>query len=161
MGWKREAWAWWLPFVTMIRERWSLWSALHLMTMGFSWTEYSGGPLGLFQLPLCGHNHSFDRFINHPVPFRSSVCSVPQHKSSYHMKQKTNSSRSILSFRKHYGKALRRITTFQIPYCCWILPHPSFLIKKRAHRLKRGLASAQLWCGYKVLPRPEPNMSEN
>ena len=50
-GWKREAWAWWLPFVTMIRLRWIIWSSLHIMSVGLSQTKCSGGQ-NICQLPL-------------------------------------------------------------------------------------------------------------
>ena len=154
-----------------------IWSALHLTPAGLFWTEHSGGQI-IYQLPLppLGGSSSFLNLditslslymltTQFPLdqlclclwwllPYSPTQVILPGEAEDKELK-------SIPSFRKHLGKALRRITTCQIPYCCWFLPLSSFFIKKRACRPRRGLASAWLWHGYKVLPGQEPNLSES
>ena len=47
------------------------------------------------------------------------------------------------------------------PCCCWFFPLTSLLIEKRAHRLRRSLASAWLWHGDKALPGSKPNWNKS
>ena len=120
------------------------------MSFGFPYLDITTLSVGtstaqfpLAQLHLC-----------RKLPYSSTEVIMPCEKESEELK-------AIHSSRKHCGKGLRRTTTCPILCWCWSLPPPPILIENRAHRLGRGLASAQLWSSYKTLLRPKLNFNES
>ena len=150
-------------------------SALHLSPVRLTQTEHSGGedihqftlpPMGVFQLPLSGCNHSFSGHVNHPIPtgLAAPMQAAPLFIHSGHPAM-WEGWRGAKSLSIPLGSIVGKLQGGPPPVRSCAAVSPSLFLPSLSRReltdWRRGLASAQLWCSYKALPGPKPNSNES